>query len=59
MVQDKLNSIQKIEIAAGNMTRQVVRETVLRADAEKIKLTLDTIDREAFEMAIDTILNAR
>ena len=59
MVQDKLNSIQKIEIAAGNMSRQEVLETVLRADAEKIKLTLDTIDREAFEMAVDTILNAK
>ncbi len=59
MVQDKLNSIQKIEIAAGNMTRQEVLETVLRADAEKIKLTLDTLDREAFEVAVDTILNAK
>ena len=59
MVQDKLNSIQKIEIASGKMTRQEVLETVLRADAEKIKLTLDTLDRDAFEMAIDTILKAR
>ena len=59
MVQEKLNSIQKIEIAAGNMTRQEVLESVLKADAEKIKLTLDTLDRDAFEMAIDTILNAR
>lgn len=59
MVQDKLHSIQKIEIAAGNMSRQDVLETVLKADAEKIKLTLDTLDRDAFEMAIDTILEAR
>lgn len=59
MVQEKLNSIQKIEIAASNMTRQEVLESVLKADAEKIKLTLDTLDRDAFEMAIDTILNAR
>lgn len=59
MVQDKLNSIQKIEIAAGNMTRLEVLETVMKADAEKIKLTLDTIDREAFEMAVETILNAK
>ena len=59
MVQEKLNSIQKIEIAAGNMTRQEVLESVLKADAEKTKLTLDTLDRDAFEMAIDTILNAR
>ena len=59
MVQDKLNSIQKIEIAAGKMTRQEVLETVLKADAEKIRLTLDTIDREAFELAVDTILESK
>lgn len=59
MVQEKLNSIQKIEIAAGNMSRQEVLENVLRADAEKIRLTLDGLDRDAFEIAIDTILNAR
>lgn len=58
MVQDKLNSIQRIEIASGRMSRQEVLETVLKADAEKIKLTLDTLDREAFEMAVDSILGA-
>ncbi len=59
LVQDKLNSIHKIEVASGKMTRQEVLESVLRADAEKIKLTLDTLDRDAFELAIDIILNAK
>lgn len=59
LVQDKLNSIERIEVASGKMSRQEVLETVLRADAEKIKLTLDNIDREAFETAVDCLLAAR
>lgn len=59
LVQEKLNSIERIEVASGKMTRQEVLEAVLRADAEKIKLTLDTLDREAFEIAIDSILEAK
>jgi len=59
MVKDKLNSLQKIEIAAGKMSKQEVLESVLAADAEKIKLTLDNVDRGAFEVAVDTILCAR
>lgn len=59
MVKEKLNAIDKIEVAAGKMTRQEVLETVMYADAEKIKLTLDNVDREAFEVAIDTILSSR
>lgn len=60
MVQDKLNSIETIEVASSkNMSRQEVLEAVMRADAEKVKLTLENMDRYSFDMAVDTILNAR
>ncbi len=59
LVKDKLQSIQKIEVASGKMSRQEVLESVLAADSEKIKLTLDNVDRHAFEIAVDTILNSR
>lgn len=59
LVQEKLNSIERIEVASGKMSRQEVLEAVLRADAEKIKLTLDNIDRKAFETAVDWLLDAR
>ncbi|MFQ9934292.1 MAG: MurR/RpiR family transcriptional regulator, partial [Lachnospiraceae bacterium] len=59
MVQNKLNSIHTIEVASGKMSRQEVLEAVLKADAEKIKLTLETLEREAFEIAIDSILAAK
>ena len=59
MVQEKLNSIEKIEISSKNLSRQEILETVLKADAEKLKLTLDTIDRDAFEAAVETILDSK
>ena len=48
LVRNKLNSIQS-----------EILETVLQSDIEKIKLTLGAIDHAAFNLAIDTILNAR
>ena len=59
LVQEKLNSIERIEVASGKMSRQEVLETVLKADAERIKLTLDNIDRKAFETTVDWLLDAR
>lgn len=59
MVQDKIHSIERIEIAGGNMSQEMVLDNVMNADAEKIRLSLDGIDRNAFQIAIDDILNAR
>lgn len=60
MVQDKLNSIERIEVSTSkNMSKLEVLERVMNSDAEKIRLTYESIDREAFEIAIDTILGAR
>lgn len=58
-VRHKLNSIQRIEITSDIMQRGSVLESVLLADAEKIRITMETIDRKAFEQAVDTILEAR
>ncbi len=59
MVQEKLDSIEKIDISSKNMSRQEILESVLKADMEKLKLTLDTIDRDAFESAVETILQSK
>lgn len=59
VVQDKLHSIAKIEITASKMTKMQVLETVMISDAEKIKLTLDTLSKSAFEQAVESILNAK
>src|SRR5574344_2830424 len=59
VVQDKLHSIAKIEITASKMTKMQVLETVMISDAEKIKLTLDTLSKSAFEQAVESIMNAK
>lgn len=59
MVRNKLNSIQRMEVTYGRITQSQILETVLQADAEKIKYTLENIDQNAFELAVDIILKAK
>ncbi len=59
MVRGKLDSIQRMEVAYGRITQSEILATVLRADAEKIKHTLETIDQKAFNLAVDMLLGAR
>ena len=59
MVLNKLNSIQRMEVTYGRISQSRMLESVLQSDAEKIKETLENIDENAFELAVDTILNAR
>ena len=59
LVRNRLNSIQRMEVAYGRISQSQILETVLQSDIEKIKLTLGIIDQSAFNMAIETILNAR
>ncbi len=59
MVRNKLNSLQRMEVTYGRIGQSKILESVLHADMEKIKGTLEKIDTNAFEIAIDTILKAR
>lgn len=59
MVRNKLNSIQRMEVTYGRIAQSQILESVLQSDAEKIKMTLEHIDQDAFELAVETILNAR
>ena len=59
MVQEKIHSIERIEVAGGAMPRDQVLNNVLKADSSKILLTLESIDRHAFDLAVTDILNAR
>lgn len=58
-VRHKLNSIQRIEITSDIMQESGVLTTVLLSDADKIRTTMETIDRKAFEQAVDTLLEAK
>ncbi len=59
LVRTRLNSIQRMGVTYGRITQSEILETVLSSDIDKIKQTLADIDQKAFDMAVDTILNAR
>lgn len=59
LVRTKLNSIQRMEVTYGRIAQSEILESVLHSDIDKIKMTLAGIDQNAFEMAVDTILNAK
>lgn len=58
-VQNKINSVQKIDAKYGRSTQSEIVTSVLNADIEKITDTIDNLDPAAFETAVDTILKAR
>lgn len=59
LVRNKLNSIQRMEVTYGRISQSRILETVLQSDADKIKNTMEEIDQTAFELAVETILNAK
>ncbi len=59
MVRDKLSSMERMEITYGRVRQSKILESVLQSDMEKLKHTLERMDSNAFEMAVDTILSAR
>lgn len=58
-VKNKLNSVQSIGAKYGNSTQSEILTSVLSADIEKIEDTIEHADPQAFEAAVDIILNAK
>jgi DNA-binding MurR/RpiR family transcriptional regulator len=58
-VRVSLTSVQRVNAANHRMEEDEVLDHILLADAEKIKSTLETIDRDAFARAVDMILEAK
>lgn len=58
LVQEKIHSIERIEIAGGLMPQEQVLDNVMKADADKIALTLESVDRQAFDIAVEDIIQA-
>lgn len=57
-VQDKLSGIQRMDAKYGESSQSEILTSVLTADMEKIRDTLEQMDPKAFEAAVDTILEA-
>ncbi len=59
LVRTKLTSFQRMEVTHDRIGDGDLLSKVLLADSEKIKRTLDGVDREAFEGAIKHMISAR
>ena len=59
MVLNRLTSVQRIGVANDRMADQDVLATVLQADADKLRQTNETVDRDSFRAAVQAILGAR
>jgi DNA-binding MurR/RpiR family transcriptional regulator len=59
LVRTNLTSFQRVEVADTIIGDKDVLEQVLLSDAEKIRRTLESIDRVAFDKAVDNIINAK
>ena len=59
MIRNRLTSVQRIEVANDRLEDHDLLSTVLQSDMEKIRLTLEEVDREGFDRAVDAIVSAR
>jgi len=58
MIRNRLTSVQRIEVARDIMDSQDILTTVLTSDMDKIRLTLEELDRDAFDAAVNALLTA-
>lgn len=59
VVLNRLTTVQRIEVTSERLGEQDVVTTILQSDIEKLRTTLENIDREAFDGAVNALLNAR
>ena len=59
MIRNKLTSVQRMEVSSDRMGGRDVLQTVLHADMDMIRVTLDEIDRDAFQGAVDALMGAK
>ena len=59
MIRNRLTSVQRIEVTNDRIGDQDLLSMVLQSDMEKIRLTLEELDRSSFDHAVDAIVSAR
>lgn len=58
LVQNKLNTIHRVRLDDLNMSKADIVKTVMLSDIDRIKLSMEMLDSEVFEEAIENILSA-
>jgi len=59
LIKNKLTAAQRLEVATERLDEKNILKSVLAADNRNIKETLEIINNEDFNLAVDMILNAR
>lgn len=59
MIRNRLTSVQRIEVSNNRIGDQDLLDSVLQSDIEKIRLTLEEVDHQSFDGAVDAIVSAR
>lgn len=59
MIRSKLTSIQRIEVTNDRMGDHDVLTAVVQSDIEKLRISLEEVNREEFSQAVDAIVGAR
>lgn len=59
MIRNKLTYIQRMEVANDLIGNQDILSMVMQADMEKIRITMEQMDRESFEASVEAILAAK
>ncbi len=58
IVRNKLTTLQRMEITSDRIGNNDILDKVVQSDIDKIRITLDRINHEHFNTAIDAIVNA-
>ncbi len=59
LARTNLTAAQRMEVADNLLDKDTILDKVLQADADKIRHTLEAIDRDAFYAAVEKIVSAR
>ena len=59
MVLNRLTAVQRIEVSSERLGEQDILTTILQSDMDKLRASMDSIDRTAFVGAVDALLSAR
>ena len=59
MIRNRLTTVQRIEVTKDRLGDQDLLSMVLQSDIEKIRMTLEELDRDSFEQTVDAIVSAR
>ncbi len=59
VIRSRLTSVQRIEVSNDRISNQDLVTAVLQSDVDRIRLTLEELDRDLFDRVVDTIVGAR